>query len=246
MTFSLRWTLLPVAVAVTLGLLAGCGPEVDDTTGSRLAPTPYANGQMPQPVEAGDIAIAGQYFAHAINDLPAVSGAANPPLVQFTGVTSIVVGKEPVDTEPYTDLLRDRLLLGTREHLRFVERTLPLLVPPPKKIHSRKDLPPDQYVSTDPDYQVIAELRGREDDPSYRVAIQFVDFHSGQVLYDALYNIRKEAVTPDQTTTTTDTQIVPASAMPPPAGMGGTVPAAPSGAPTPVDSSGQQAPPGAQ
>ena len=93
MTFSIRCAVLSAAAAVTLGALAGCSPAVDDTTGSRLAPGAYASGQMPQATEAGDIAIAGQYFAHAIDDLPEVSGAANPPLVQFTGVTSIVVGK---------------------------------------------------------------------------------------------------------------------------------------------------------
>ena len=105
--------------------LAACAP-VDDSIGSRLAQPP-AGAPKPKPVEAGDIAIVGQEVAHSIMDLPVVAGASVPPLVQFTGVTSII--DKPIDTDPYTELLRDRLLLLTREKLRFVEHTLPPYVP---------------------------------------------------------------------------------------------------------------------
>ena len=71
------------------------------------------------------------------------------------------------------------------------------------------------------------------------MAIQFVDFHTGQVMYDALYNIRKE--TPMQSQTTTDTEIVPGSATPPPDGMGGNTPA-PFGGASPVAPAEQNPP----
>jgi hypothetical protein len=112
-------------------------------------------------------------------------------MVQFTGVTSII--DKPVDTEPYTELLRDRLLLLTREKLRFVERTLPpLITSASKKVKSKKDIPAPVAVSSDPDYQVLAEMRGRTEDDYYKIQIQFVDFHTGEVLFNGLYRIRKE------------------------------------------------------
>ncbi len=180
--------------AWTRGILLGAGAlaltacaEVDNTAGSKLSqPAVDANGQPI--IDAGDIAIAGQEFAHSVMDLPEVSGASVPPLVRFSGVTSIVNG--PVDTSPYTGLLRDRLLLITREKLRFVERELPPLRP--HKIKSNKDLPPPVMVDTNADYQVVAELRGTFDEDFYRIQIQFLDLHSNQVLFNGLYRIRKE------------------------------------------------------
>jgi hypothetical protein len=171
--------------------LAACAPleEVDDTTGSRLAQPPA--GTPPQkPIDAGDIAIVGQEVAHAIMDLPVVATAPIPPLVQFTGVTSIMT--QPIDTDPYTTLLRDRLLLLTREKLRFVEHTLPPYVPPGK--HKKKAPPPQPDQNTDnPDYEILAELRGHAEDEFYRIQVEFVDIHSNEVLFNGLYRIRKEA-----------------------------------------------------
>jgi hypothetical protein len=179
------------ALAVGVMALTACAGVQDDTTNSRLAQAPDAKTRVP--IEAGDVVIAGQDFAHAIRDLPEVTNAPKPPLVQFTGVTSLV-GPEPVDTDAYTDLLRDRLIVGCGLKLRFIEHQLPpLVVAPKKKIKSHKDLPPPVEVQSDPDYQVIAELRGKSDSDLYRLQIQFIDFHTGAIIYDGLYHIRKEA-----------------------------------------------------
>jgi hypothetical protein len=150
-------------------------PQVDAATGETI-------------IEGGDIAIVGQQVAHALMDLPEIASAQNPPLVQFEGVTSAVNG--PVDTTPYTNLLRDRLLLITREKLRFVERQLPPLTS--HKIKHNKDLPPPMAVDTDADYQVMAELRGNYDADTYLVQVRFVNLHSDTTLFSGLYRIRKE------------------------------------------------------
>jgi hypothetical protein len=109
--------------------------------------------------------------------------------VQFNGVTSII--DQPIDTEPYTTLLRDRLLLITREKLRFFERTLPPYVPPGKK--GKKEAPPPAGNIDAPQYEILAELRGHADDDFYKIQVQFVDIQSSEVLFDGLYRIRKEA-----------------------------------------------------
>jgi hypothetical protein len=166
--------------------LAACAP-VDDTIGSHLTQPPA--GTPPQvPIEAGDIAIVGQEVAHSIMDLPVVASAPVPPLVQFTEVTSIV--DKPIDTDPYTELLRDRLLLLTREKLRFVEHTLPPYVPPGK--HKKASPTPDQNTEN-PDYEILAELRGHAEAEFYKIQVEFVDIHSNEVLFNGLYRIRKEA-----------------------------------------------------
>lgn len=177
---------LQAAIALAVLGLAACTP-VDDTIGSRLTQPP-AGTPKPKPVEAGDIAIVGQEVAHSIVELPAVSGASNPPLVQFNGVTSII--DKPIDTDPYTELLRDRLLLLTRTKLRFVEHTLPPYVPPSKK---KKAAPQPHQNTSDPDFQILAELRGHAEDEFYRIQIEFRDAHSGEVLFNQVYRIRKEA-----------------------------------------------------
>jgi len=174
-------------VAIALSL-AACAP-VDDSIGSRLAQPP-AGTPKPKPVEAGDIAIVGQEVAHSIMDLPVVASASVPPLVQFTGVTSIV--DKPIDTEPYTELLRDRILLLTREKLRFVEHTLPPYVPPSKK-KAKQAQPQPVQNTTEPDYQILAELRGRAEDDFYKIQVEFVDVHTNDVLFNQLYRIHKEA-----------------------------------------------------
>jgi len=152
--------------------LAACAP-VDDSIGSRLAQPPA--GTPPQkPAEAGDIVIVGQEVAHSIMDLPVIADASIPPLVQFTGVTSIV--DKPIDT---------------RLKLRFVEHTLPPYVPPSKK--SKKAPPQPVENTTEPDYRILAELRGHAEDEFYKIQIEFVDIHTGEVLFNGLYHIRKEA-----------------------------------------------------
>jgi hypothetical protein len=180
-----NFTLMVVAL-----VLAACAP-VDDSIGSRLSQPPP--NSPPQPItESGDIAIVGQEVAHSILDLPVVANATVPPLVQFTGVTSIV--DKPIDTEPYTELLRDRLLLITRLKLRFVEHTLPPYVPPSK--HKKKEEAPQPVQNTEnPDYEILAELRGHAEDEFYKIQVEFVDIHSSQVLFNGLYRIKPESST---------------------------------------------------
>jgi len=181
-----------IALAAMTLVLAACA-EVDDTTGSRLTQPP-PGAEPHKPVDMGDVAIVGQEVSHAIMDLPVVANATTPPLVQFTGVTSIING--PVDTEPYTNLLRDRLLLLTREKLRFIERTLPPLVVTQPKKSKKKKASPTPEASTTPDYEILAELRGKFDDKLYKIQIQFTDAHTGDILFDGLYRIHKEV--PDE------------------------------------------------
>jgi PBP1b-binding outer membrane lipoprotein LpoB len=166
--------------------MASCAP-VDDTIGSHLVQPP-PNTPPRTPVDAGDIAIVGQEVSHSIMDLPAIADASVPPLVQFNGVTSIIA--PPIDTTPYTELLRDRLLLLTREKLRFQEHTLPPLVVGKKKSKKAEDAAPEE--SSEVDYQILAEMRGRADDDVYKIQVQFIDIHTSEVLFDGLYTIRKE------------------------------------------------------
>ncbi len=178
-------------LGATLALVScGTTQELDDTTGSRLIqPTPVPNAPPRPAQEVGDVAIAGQEAAHAILDIPAIAGAPVPPIVQFSGVTSLVVGPPPVDTEPYTTLLRDRLLLLTRLKLRFVERTLPPLVSGKKS----KSSPPATPLSDTHEYRLLAELRGKVTSDLYWFQIQFIDTRTNELLYDGLFRIRKEA-----------------------------------------------------
>jgi hypothetical protein len=170
--------------------LAGCVSETEEdqreAMGSHLAQPPPGTPR-PAPTPADDIAIVGQDVAHAVLDLPPIRNATVPPLVRFNGVTSIV--DKPIDTEPYTELLRDRLLLLTREKLRFVEHTLPPYVPPSK--HKQKEQPVQN--TTNADYQVLAELRGKAESDSLKIQVEFVDAHSGDVLYNETFRIGKES-----------------------------------------------------
>jgi len=169
--------------------LAACAPvDENDAIGSHLVQPPAGVPQQP-PIEANDIAIVGQEVAHSIMNLPAVADAPVPPMVQFNQVTSIM--DKPVDTEPYTQLLRDRLLLLTREKLRFVEHTLPPLVAKKGKKTAAASQPSEGLSA--PDYEILAELRGHVEGEFYKIQIQFVDIHSSEVLFDGLYHIRKEA-----------------------------------------------------
>jgi hypothetical protein len=225
--------------ACALALAACATTPVDDTLNSRLTQPGSPTAQAP--IDAGDIAIAGQYAAHSIRDLPQVVDAPKPLLVQFTGVTSIING--PVDTDSYTALLRDRLVVGSHEKLRYVERELPpLILAKPKKIKSKKELPPPVEVNSDPDYQVLAELRGNFQDDLYKIQIQFVDFHTGEVLFNGLYLIRKEMPSPSAAQTTVTTQVIHAptdSSQSPETGAPAPPPsqAPPPGSPAPSSSS---------
>ena len=189
-----------IALAAGVLALAGCATEdIDDTIGSHLAQPQVQPGAPPEPpIEAGDIAIAAQEFSHSIRELPQVANDTTPALVRFNGVTSIVKDKDKqiadIDTTPYTTLLRDRLLLGDREKLRFVERQLPPLSVPHHKGHKDDDEEPAGDIGTgDPDYEVLAELRGRVDADFYRIQMEFVDIHSGAVLLNQTFRIRAEA-----------------------------------------------------
>jgi hypothetical protein len=200
--------------------LAGCASEdVDDVTGSRLQQPVLAQGEKPPPpIEAGDIAIAAQLFSHDIRDLPQIASLTVPQLVQFTGVTSIVKDQNgqlaAVDTEPYTDLLRDRLLLGDREKLRFVERQLPAFHP--ETGHKKNEAAGPIEVDTgDADYRVLAELRGHADSSALRIQMEFADVHSGAVLLNEVYRIRREAPGTGNTEAMSDQDVAPMASPPP-------------------------------
>jgi hypothetical protein len=174
------WTRAALPGAVALALAACAGTPA-------APPLPQTDSAGQPILAAGDVVIAGQEAAHAMMDLPEVADAATPPLVRFEGVTNAL--PTPVDTEPYTDLLRDRLLLITREKLRFVEHTLPPL-------HSHKghkaSAPP---ADSGADYEVTARLRPDSSEDTYLIEIQFIDIHMGQPLFTGLYRIRPEAPT---------------------------------------------------
>ena len=185
---------LPVrvpAIAVCALFLGACATLDDDNDprdviGSRLSQPPPGSPPV-KPIDAGDIAIVGQQVAHAIVDLPPIASATVPPMVRFTGVTSIM--NHPIDTDPYTELLRYRLLLLTREKLRFVERTLPAYVP---KKHKHESSVPSN-TGGEADYEVLAELRGHTESDFYKIQVEFVDLRSRQVLFNELYRIRPES-----------------------------------------------------
>ena len=198
-TFSMRaWKRIGQGAALGAAalFLAACASY--DLSKSR-APTEEIDAATGQSiVHAGDIAIAGQLVSHSIMDLPEVSGASKPPLVRFAGITNQING--PIDISVYTGLLRDRLLLITREKLRFVERQLPPLIP--HHIKHNKELGGPIDVDTDADYRITAQLRGNYDDDTYRLSVQFTDQHSGQTLFSGFYRIRREEPQPAAPETT--------------------------------------------
>jgi len=185
MKLDVNWGALAV-VAVCALVLTGCAAENDerDSMGSHLAQPPHG-AKRPPPVDAGDIALVGQDVARQIQQIPAIAEASTPPLVRFNGVTSIVI--PPIDTAPYTELLRDRLLLLTREKLRFVEHTLPPYSPGGHKKHVEAS-----SESSDAEYQVLAEIRGQAKAPTYKVQVEFVQIGSGNILFNQTYRISKE------------------------------------------------------
>lgn len=176
--------------------LAGCGTPVDETLGSRL--TQSADPQAQVATNVGDIAIAGQEVAKVIRNYPDVAAAKVPPLIEFKGVTSIVNGPIPVDTEPYSVLLRDRLLVGAHEKVRYIEPQLPQLDFSSSK-KGKKAATPRVVSMPDPQYQVLAELHGSYGADFYKIQIQFVDYHTGAVLFNGLYQIRPEVQAPPPT-----------------------------------------------
>jgi hypothetical protein len=163
---------LPAAAALTLAACASV---------PNAPPLPQMDAAGEPITEADDVAIAGQLAAHSIMDLPEVAQAKNPPLVKFEQVTSTL--PTPIDTEPYTDLLRDRLLLLAREKLRFVEHTLPPL-------HGKKFKVPSSAGADDEITAVLGQDAGPD---TYLMRIQFVDLHSGQPIFSGIYRIRPEA-----------------------------------------------------
>lgn len=170
----LCWSRAALFAGATLAL-AGCASVPN------APPLPQMDAAGEPILPADDVAIAGQEAAHSIMDLSEVSQAQVPPLVKFEHVTSTLA--TPVDTEPYTDLLRDRLLLLTREKLRFVEHTLPPL-------HGKKSKNPP---SSSADYEITAVLGPDAGPDTYLIRIEFVDLHSGQPIFSGLYRIRPEA-----------------------------------------------------
>lgn len=212
-----RWNNLAMILGA-LALTACASEDRDDVTGSRLEQPVIAQGQQPPPpIEAGDIAIAAQLFSHDIRDLPQVAGLTVPQLVQFTGVTSIVRDQNgqlaQVDTEPYTTLLRDRLLLGDREKLRFVERELPAFHP--HTVHKNSEVAaPIEIDSADADYRVLAELRGHANANTFRIQMEFVDAHNGNVLLNEVYRIRAEAADSGGPEAMSDQDVPPMGAVP--------------------------------
>jgi PBP1b-binding outer membrane lipoprotein LpoB len=185
MKLDVNWGAL-ATVAVCALVLTGCATENDerDSMGSHLAQPPHG-AKRPPPVDAGDIALVGQDVARQIQQLPAIAEATNPPLVRFNGVTSII--NPPIDTAPYTELLRDRLLLLTREKLRFVEHTLPPYSPGGHHKHVEAS-----DNGGDAEYQVLAEMRGQAKAPTYKIQIEFVEIGSGNILFNQTYRISKE------------------------------------------------------
>jgi hypothetical protein len=163
---------LPAAAALTLAACASV---------PNAPPLPQMDAAGEPILEADDVAIAGQLASHSIMDLPEVAQAPSPPLVRFEHVNSTLA--TPVDTEPYTDLLRDRILLLTREKLRFVEHTLPPL-------HGKKSKTPSAAGA---DYEITAVLGQDAGPDTYLIRIQFVDLHSGQPIFSGVYRIRPEA-----------------------------------------------------
>lgn len=203
-------------LAAVLSLAACAGEERDDTTGSRLYQAPIPQGQKPPPpIEAGDIAIAAQLFSHDIRQLPQVASLSVPQLVQFGGVTSIVRDEHgqlaQVDTQPYTDLLRDRLLLGDREKLRFVERQLPAYTG--GKSHKKgEDVGAITVDNGDADFRILAELRGHADSSALRIQMEFLT-RDGTILLNNTYRIRRESPGSGASEMISDQDVQP---MPPP------------------------------
>ncbi len=173
------------ACALALAACASDDDDVRDAVGSHLSQPP-AGTRRPPPTDAGDIAIVGQDVARDITQLPPIASATTPPLVRFNGVTSII--QPPIDTEPYTELLRDRLLLLTRAKLRFYEHTLPPYSPGK---HKHAEMPSNS--PSDVQYEVLAEMRGRADADSYKVQVEFVETGSGNILYNETFRIAKES-----------------------------------------------------
>ena len=61
-----------------------------------------------------------------------------------------------------------------------------------KKKKSEEEQQPAQNI-TNPDYEILAEIRGHAEADTYRIQVEFVDVHSNQILFTGLYRIRKEA-----------------------------------------------------
>jgi hypothetical protein len=137
----------------------------------------------------GDLAVAGSNIAQSIRSLPEILAAAKPPIIQLQGVTSIVING-PIDTEPYADLLRDRLNAGDDNKVHYMERQLP-------QLHHERREKSDDDLSMSPDYQLFAELQGNAKKPTLTLQIQLINVHTQQVAFDHRYHISQEAPSTD-------------------------------------------------
>jgi hypothetical protein len=205
-----RCSRLALPAAATLAL-AACASVPNEP------PLPQMDAAGEPILPADDVAVAGQEASHSIMDLPEVAQATVPPLVKFEHVTSALAA--PIDTEPYTDLLRDRLLLLTREKLRFVEHTLPPL-------HGKKGKKGAGVSGGNADYEITAVLGPDAGPDTYLIRIEFVDLHTGQPIFSGLYRIRPEAQpapepveSPAAATGIESTAPMPAAPAVPPTGL---------------------------
>jgi hypothetical protein len=66
-------------------------------------------------------------------------------------------------------------------------------VPPSKKGKSKKAPPQPAENTSEPDYEILAELRGHAEDDFCKIQVEFVDIHTKEVLFNGLYRIRREA-----------------------------------------------------
>ena len=162
--------------------------DEDNAVGSRLAQPPQGV-PLPKAEEVGDITIAGQEFCPRRHGLARrrrcgcarrwCDSTASPALSTSRSIRNLTRSSCAI-----------ACFLLTREKLRFIEHTLPPYVPGKK--HKSEDKQPVQNIS-DPDFEILAELRGHADAEFYRIQIEFVDAHSHEVLYNGLYHIRPEA-----------------------------------------------------
>ncbi len=173
-----------VLLASSAWLLTGCEGE-DYTLTSRLSQSGKFE-QRPKPDDVGDLALAGSNIAQQIRTLPVITSAAHPPIIELQGVTSVVTNGI-IDTEPYADLLRDRLNAGDDNKVRFMERQLPQTA-----VKHRHGAKPASDEDVSPDYRLFAELQGNASKPVLVLQIQLIDANSNAIVFDHSYVIQKE------------------------------------------------------
>ena len=175
-------------LASPLVLLTACTKPQDERLGSRLVQPP-TGAPLPPPEDIGDIAVAGSNIAEAIRTLPEIVSAPKPPIIQLQAVTSIVING-PVDTEPYANLLRDRLNAGDDNKVHYMERQLPQLN------HVKRERSDDD-ANMSADYNLFAELQGNARNSYLTIQVQLIDARTSQVVFDKSYHIRQEGPSSD-------------------------------------------------